>query len=75
MNSCIASEWSFYKTIAAVVVVAAALYHYHAINYLEASFETTVKKMLDEREQGSKAFIKEAIKESETNMLKRLLGR
>ena len=74
VNSCIASEWSFSITIAAVVVVGAALYHHHVISYLEARFETTVKKMLDEREQGSNAFIKEAIKESETNMLKRLLG-
>ena len=70
----IASEWSFYQTIAAVVVVEAALYHYHAINSLEAHFETTVEKMLDEREQGSKAFINEAIKESKSNVLKRLLG-
>ena len=76
VNSCIASEWSFNKTIAAVVVVVgAALYQYHAIQSLEARFETTVEKMLDKREQGSKAFIKEAIKESETNVLRRLLGR
>ena len=76
VNSCIASEWSFNKTIAAVVVVVgAALYHYHAIQSLEARFETTVEKMLDKREQGSKTFIKEAIKESETNVLRRLLGR
>ena len=75
VNSCIASEWSFNKTIAAVVVVGAALYHYYAIQSLEAHFETTVEKMLDNREQGSKAFIKEAIKESETNVLRRLLGR
>lgn len=75
MNSCIASEWSFNKTIAAVVVVGAALYQYLAIQSLEARFETTVEKMLDKREQGSKAFIKEAIKESETNVLRRLLGR
>ena len=74
VNSCIASEWSFSITIAAVVVVGAALYHHHVISYLEARFETTVKKMLDERKQGYNAFIKEAIKESETNMLKRLLG-
>ena len=59
----------------AVVVVGAALYHYYAIQSLEARFETTVEKMLDKREQGSKAFIKEAIKESETNVLRRLLGR
>ena len=39
------------------------------------SLETTMEKMLDKREQDSKAFINEAIKESETNMLKRLLGR
>ena len=71
VNSCIASEWS----IAAVVVVGAALYHYYAIQSLEARFETTVEKMLDKREQGSKTFIKEAIKESETNVLRRLLGR
>ena len=75
VNSCIASEWSFNKTIAAVVVVGAALYQYHAIQSLEARFETNVEKMLDKREQGSKAFIKEAIKESETNVLRRLLGR
>ena len=64
----------FFHNIAAVVVVGAALYHHHVISYLEARFETTVKKMLDERKQGYNAFIKEAIKESETNMLKRLLG-
>ena len=76
VNSCIAREWSFNKTIAAVVVVVgAALYHYHTIQSLEARFETTVEKMLDKREQGSKTFIKEAIKESETNVLRRLLGR
>ena len=75
VNNCIASEWSFNKTIAAVVVVGAALYQYHAIQSLEARFETTVEKMLDKREQGSKAFIKEAIKESETNVLRRLFGR
>ena len=69
VNSCIASEWSFYKTIAVVVVVGAALYHYRAINSLKARFETTVEKMLDKREQVSKAFIKEAIKESDTNIL------
>ena len=74
MNRCIASECSFYKTIAAVVVVGAALYHHHAINSLEAHFETTVEKMLDKREQGSRAFINEAIKKSETNVLKRLLA-
>lgn len=73
VNSCIASEWSFNKTIAAVVVVGAALYHYYAIQSLEARFETTVEKMLDKREQGSKTFIKEAIKEFETTLLKRLL--
>ena len=39
------------------------------------SLETTMEKMLDKREQDSKAFINEAIKKSETNMLKRLLGR
>ena len=39
------------------------------------SLETTMKKLLDKREQGSKAFINEAIKESDINMLKRLLGR
>ena len=32
VNRCIASECSFYKTIAAVVVVGAALYHHQAIN-------------------------------------------
>ena len=68
VNSCIASEWSFYKTIAAVVVVGAALYHY----YIPLS---TVEKMLNKREQVSKAFINGAIKESDTNILKRLLGR
>ena len=74
VNRCIASEWSFYKTIAAVVVVGAALYHHQAINSLEAYFETTVEKMLDKREQGSRAFINEAIKKSETNVLERLLA-
>ena len=34
-----------------------------------------MEKLLDNREQGSKAFIKEAIKEFETSTLKRLLGR
>ena len=34
-----------------------------------------MEKMFDKREQDSKAFIKKAIKESETTMLKRLLGR
>ena len=37
--------------------------------------ETTMEKMLDKRDQGSKTFIKEAIKEFETTLLKRLLGR
>ena len=81
VNSCIASEWSFNKTIAAVVVVGAALYHYYAIQSLEARFETTVEKMLDKREQDSKAFMREVIQKFETYMvgnfdvLRILLGR
>ena len=81
VNSYIAPEWSLYRTIAAVVVVVAALYHHQAINSLEARFETAVEKMLDKREQGSKAFMKEVIQKFETNMigkfdvLRRLLGR
>ena len=81
VNSYIAPEWSLYRTIAAVVVVVAALYHYQAINSLEARFETAVEKMLDKREQGSKAFMKEVIQKFETNMigkfdvLRRLFGR
>ena len=69
-----------YKTIAAVVVLGAALY-YQAIISLEARFETTVEKMLDKREQDSKAFMREVIQKFETNMvgkfdvLRRLLGR
>ena len=34
-----------------------------------------MEKTLDKRDQGSKNFIKEAIKEFETTLLKRLLGR
>ena len=70
-----------YKTIAAVVVLGAALYYHQAIISLEARFETTVEKMLDKREQDSKAFMREVIQKFETNMvgkfdvLRRLLGR
>ena len=70
-----------YKTTAAVVVLGAALYYYQAIISLEARFETTVEKMLDKREQDSKAFMREVIQKFETNMvgkfdgLRRLLGR
>lgn len=67
MNNCIASEWSFYITIAAIVVVGVALAHDHAIKSLEASFETTVEKMLDKE----KAFIKEVIQKFETNMVRK----
>ena len=64
-----------YKTIAAVVVLGAALYYYQAIISLES------RKMLDKREQDSKAFMREVIQKFETNMvgkfdvLRRLLGR
>ena len=66
-NNCIASEWYFYITIAAIVVVGVALAHDHAIKSLEASFETTVEKMLDKE----KAFIKEVIQKFETNMVRK----
>ena len=43
VNGYIAREWSFYKTIAAVVVVGAILSHYHAINSQEAIQKLEIK--------------------------------
>ena len=96
-KSCIESEWFIPSTIVAVLAVGCvgALFLCQTTSAMWQdliltkkaikSSETTLEKMLDKREQGSKAFIENAIKtfeaRVETNMagkfeeLKRLLGR